>query len=78
MLSTLSGIAITFIAMAFALQIWQRPLVAMVPLAVVLLIYFSHVRFPLGLPGGLVAVLLGTALAWGLPLIPLLRWAERG
>jgi len=64
LLSTLAGIAITFISLAFALQIWQRPLVAMVPMAVVLLIYFSHVRFPLGLPGGLVAVLLGTALAW--------------
>ena len=69
LLSTLSGIAITFISMSFALQIWQRPLVAMVPLAVVLLVYFSHIRFPLGLPGGFVAVLLGTGLAWALPLI---------
>ncbi len=64
LLSTLAGIAITFISLTFALQIWQRPLVAMVPMAVVLLIYFSHARFPLGLPGGFVAVLLGTALAW--------------
>lgn len=64
LLSTLAGIAITFISLTFALQIWQRPLVAMVPMAIVLLIYFSHVRFPLGLPGGFVAVLLGTALAW--------------
>jgi adenine/guanine/hypoxanthine permease len=64
LLSTLAGIAITFISLTFALQIWQRPLVAMVPMAIVLLIYFSHVRFPLGLPGGFVAVVLGTALAW--------------
>jgi AGZA family xanthine/uracil permease-like MFS transporter len=64
LLSTLAGIAITFISMTFALQIWQRPLVAMVPMAIVLLVYFSHVRFPLGLPGGFVAVLLGTVLAW--------------
>ncbi|MBP7933661.1 MAG: NCS2 family permease [Phycisphaerae bacterium] len=69
LLSTLAGIAITFISMTFALQIWQRPLVAMVPMAVVLLVYFSHARFPLGLPGGFVAILLGTALAWGLPLL---------
>ena len=66
LLSTLAGIAITFISMTFALQIWQRPLVAMVPMAIVLMVYFSHVRFPLGIPGGFVAVLLGTALAWGL------------
>ncbi len=90
LLSTLAGIAITFISMSFALQIWQRPLVAMVPLAVVLLVYFSHVRFPLGLPGGFVAVVLGTGLAWLLPAIgistevalsaELVReaWGERG
>ncbi|MBI4582097.1 MAG: NCS2 family permease [Planctomycetes bacterium] len=66
LLSTLAGIAITFISMTFALEIWQRPLVAMVPMAVVLVVYFSQVTFPLGIPGGLVAVLLGTALAWGL------------
>ncbi len=70
LLSTLAGIAITFISMTFALQIWQRPLVAMVPMAVVFLVYFSHVRFPLGLPGGLVAVLLGTAAAWLLNMLP--------
>jgi len=69
LLSTLAGIAITFIAMTFALQIWQRPLVAMVPMAVVLLVYFSKIRFPLGLPGGLVAVLLGTGLGWGLSIV---------
>lgn len=66
LLSTLAGIAITFISMAFALQIWQRPLVAMLPLAVIMLTYFARVRFPIGLPGGLMAVLIGTALAWGL------------
>ncbi|NLX13903.1 MAG: NCS2 family permease [Phycisphaerales bacterium] len=70
LLSTLAGIAITFISMTFALQIWQRPLVAMVPMAVVFLVYFSHVRFPLGLPGGLVAVLFGTAAAWLLNILP--------
>ena len=64
LLGTLAGIAIAFISMVFVLQIWQRPLVSMVPLAIVLLLFFSKVRFPLGLPGGLVAVLAGTALAW--------------
>jgi AGZA family xanthine/uracil permease-like MFS transporter len=67
LLSTLAGIAIGFISMTFALQIWQRPLVAMLPLAIILLTYFAQVRFPWGLPGGLVAILLGTAMAWILP-----------
>lgn len=64
LLSTLAGIALAFISMMFMLQIFTRPLVAMLPLAVILVTYFSKIRFPGGLPGGLVAVLLGTAGAW--------------
>jgi AGZA family xanthine/uracil permease-like MFS transporter len=69
LLSTLAGIAVGFISMTFALQIFQRPLVAMLPLAIILITYFSRVGFPLGLPGGFVAVLLGTACAWVLPAV---------
>ncbi len=68
LLSTLAGIAIAFISMPFALQIWQRPLVAMVPMGIILLTYFARARFPLGLPGGFVAVVVGTAIAWLLSL----------
>jgi AGZA family xanthine/uracil permease-like MFS transporter len=64
LLSTLAGIAIGFIAMTFALQIWQRPLIAMLPLGVVLITYFSGIRFPGGIPGGLLAVAGGTVIAW--------------
>ncbi len=67
LLSTLAGIALGFISMAFALQIWQNPIVAMLPFGIVLATYFSGVRFPLGLPGGLVAILLGSLAAWMLP-----------
>jgi AGZA family xanthine/uracil permease-like MFS transporter len=71
LLSTLAGIAIGFISMTFTLQIFQRPLVAMVPLALILITYFSRIGFPLGLPGGLMAVALGTAAAWILTLLKL-------
>ncbi len=67
LLSTLAGIAIGFIAMKFTLEIFQRPLVGMLPLALILITYFSRVGFPLGLPGGFVAILCGTACAWVLP-----------
>jgi AGZA family xanthine/uracil permease-like MFS transporter len=92
LLSTLAGIAIGFIAMKFALEIFQRPLVGMLPLALILITYFSRVGFPLGLPGGFVAILCGTACAWALPHVlpeslsgPAMRvsevttaWSERG
>lgn len=67
LLASLAGIALGFVSMTFALQIWQKPLVAMLPLAVIMLTYFAKVRFPGGLPGGLIAVLVGTAVAWLLP-----------
>lgn len=64
LLSTLAGIAIGFISMTFTLQIFHKPLLAMLPLGLVFLGLFSRIRLPLGLPVGLVAVLVGTATAW--------------
>jgi AGZA family xanthine/uracil permease-like MFS transporter len=52
--------------MDFSFRIFDRPLIALLPMAIILVSYFAHQRFPLGLPGGLVAILVGTALAWGL------------
>lgn len=64
LLSALAGIAITFIAMDFAFKTFQKPIIALLPLAIILLHYFSHIRFPGGIPGGLLAVTVGTILAW--------------
>jgi AGZA family xanthine/uracil permease-like MFS transporter len=66
LLSALAGIAITFISMDFSFRIFDRPLVALLPMALIFVSYFAHQRFPLGLPGGLVAIVVGAALAWGL------------
>jgi AGZA family xanthine/uracil permease-like MFS transporter len=64
LLSTLAAVGVIFIAGPFAFQIYERPLVAMLPMMVILVVYFAKVRFPLGLPGGLVALIVGTGLAW--------------
>lgn len=64
LLSTLAAIGVIFIAGPFAFQIYERPIVALLPMMVILVVYFAKVRFPGGLPGGLVALLLGTGLAW--------------
>jgi AGZA family xanthine/uracil permease-like MFS transporter len=64
LLSALSGIAITFIAMDFTFKIFAQPLVALVPMALIFVAYFSHQRLPLGLPGGMVAIAVGTVLGW--------------
>lgn len=64
LLSTLAGIAISFIAIDFAVRTLAAPLVAMLPLGIILTTYFAGVVFPLRVPGGAWAVLAGTVLAW--------------
>jgi adenine/guanine/hypoxanthine permease len=66
LLSALAGIAITFIAMGFVFQIFATPIIGLLPMMLILVTYASRIRLPLGLPGGLVALLVGTAFAWGL------------
>lgn len=65
LLSTLAGIALGFISFSFLFRTFAFPIVGLATLGVILLTYFGRVRFRGGLPGGLVAVVLGTALAWG-------------
>lgn len=64
MLSTLSGIAITFISMDFCFRIFTDPIVGLLPLAFIFLQYFGMVRLPKGLPAGLIAVIIGSLLSW--------------
>ncbi|MGZ6163044.1 MAG: hypothetical protein ACXWLS_06930, partial [Myxococcaceae bacterium] len=43
---------------------YTRPVIGLGTLAIILLVYFGRVRFRGGLPGGLVAIALGTGFAW--------------
>src|SRR5512136_2368400 len=70
LLSTLAGIALGFISLGFLLRAFSRPIVGFVTLGVVLLTYFGQVRFRGRIPGGLVAVLLGTFLSWATGIAP--------
>jgi AGZA family xanthine/uracil permease-like MFS transporter len=63
LLSTLAGIALTFISLGFLFQSFARPEVGLSTLAVVMLIYFGRVKFKGGIPGGLVAVVIGVVIA---------------
>jgi AGZA family xanthine/uracil permease-like MFS transporter len=64
LLSSLAGIAITFISMGFIFQIFARPWIALFPMLLLMTTYASRVRLPFGVPGGLAAVVVGTAIAW--------------
>lgn len=62
LLSSLAGIAVSFIALGFFFKAFAAPLVGIVTLTIVLVSYFGRVRFAGGLPGGLIAVVVGTLL----------------
>jgi AGZA family xanthine/uracil permease-like MFS transporter len=64
LLSTLAGIALSFISLGFLYRTFARPLIGLSTLAIVMLTYFGRVRFKGRLPGGVLAVALGTVLAW--------------
>lgn len=64
LLGVLAAVGITFIAGEFAFRIWTRPAVGILPLAFLLLAYFARYRFPWRLPGGFLAILFGTGIAW--------------
>jgi len=64
LLATLSGIALGFISLGFLFRTFANPIVGLVTLGVVFLTYFGRVQFKGKIPGGLVAVVLGTLLAW--------------
>jgi AGZA family xanthine/uracil permease-like MFS transporter len=64
MLGTLAGVAITFIAMAPAFQVWQLGWIGMISLAIIAIGWLANVQFPFKIPAGLLAVIVGTILGW--------------
>jgi AGZA family xanthine/uracil permease-like MFS transporter len=64
LLSTLAGIALGFISLGFLFRTFARPLVGLTTFGIVMLTYFGRVRFKGRIPGGMVAVALGTLLCW--------------
>lgn len=64
LLSSLAGIAVSFIALGFFYKAYASPLVGIPTLVIVLVAYFANVRFVAGIPGGLIAVAVGTLLCW--------------
>ena len=52
LLSTLAGIALSFISIGFLFRTFAQPVIGLTTLAIVMLTYFGRVRFKGGLPGG--------------------------
>lgn len=64
LLGTLAGVSITFISMRPALQMFMTPVIGITCFAIIMLSWFGGVKFR-GIPAGLVAIAVGTLIAWG-------------
>jgi adenine/guanine/hypoxanthine permease len=64
LLGTLAGVSITFISMRPALEMFMTPVIGITCFAVILLSWFGGVKYR-GMPAGLVAIAVGTIIAWG-------------
>jgi adenine/guanine/hypoxanthine permease len=65
LLGTLAGVSVTFISMRPALEIFMKPAIGLLCFAVILASWFGGVRYWKGIPAGLVAIAVGSAVAWG-------------
>src|SRR5436305_9616374 len=65
LLGTLAGVSVTFIAMRPALEMYMTPILGLVCFAIILVSWFGGVKYPRGIPAGLVAIAVGLWIAWG-------------
>lgn len=64
LLGTLAGVSVTFISMRPALEMFMTPIIGITCFAIILLSWFGGVKYR-GIPAGLVAIAVGTVIAWG-------------
>jgi AGZA family xanthine/uracil permease-like MFS transporter len=65
LLGTLAGVSVTFISMRPALEMYMTPVIGLTCFAIIMMSWFGGVRYPKGIPAGLVAIIAGTVIAWG-------------
>jgi adenine/guanine/hypoxanthine permease len=64
MLGALAGLAITYIAMNPAGQVFATPYIGMTSLAIIFVGWFALKKMPFNIPAGAFAIMVGTILAW--------------
>src|SRR5215467_4779345 len=65
LLGTLAGVSVTFISMRPALEMYMTPVIGLTCFAIITVSWFGGVKYPKGIPAGLVAIIVGTVIAWG-------------
>jgi adenine/guanine/hypoxanthine permease len=71
LLGTLAGVSVTFISMRPALEMFMTPQIGLICFAIILVSWFGGVRYPRGIPAGLIAIAAGMVIGWGSNLLGL-------
>jgi AGZA family xanthine/uracil permease-like MFS transporter len=65
LLGTLAGVSIAFISMKPAFDMYLTPVIGITCFAIIMASWFGGIRYPMGIPAGLVAIIVGSVIAWG-------------
>jgi len=65
LLGTLAGVSVAFISMRPAMEMFMTPVIGITCFAVIMASWFGGVRYFKGMPAGLVAIAVGSVIAWG-------------
>ncbi len=65
LLGALAGVSIAFISLRPALDMYMTPVIGLVCFAILIASWFGGVRYWKGIPAGLVAIAVGSLIAWG-------------
>jgi len=65
LLGTLAGVSVAFISLRPAMEMYMTPVIGITCFAIVLVSWFGKVRYPKGIPAGLIAIAVGCSIAWG-------------
>jgi AGZA family xanthine/uracil permease-like MFS transporter len=71
LLGTLAGVSITFISMQPALSMFMTPVIGLTCFAIIMASWVGGIAYPKSIPAGLVAIIVGTVIAWGSNLVGL-------
>jgi adenine/guanine/hypoxanthine permease len=64
LLGTLAGVSVAFISVRPALEMFMTPLIGITCFAIILASWLGKVRYYKGIPAGLVAIFVGSSIAW--------------
>lgn len=64
LIGNLAATALIWLSLVSILNIYEKPYISVIPLALLLICFFGKVKLPFNIPVGVVAITVGTIIAW--------------